>query len=146
MSQKCCNPSKLQNKIKKDYCCSEVRKKCFFLRKLTKININSLFIRILKIFICVRVTQVAFLSEEWKSYPSEAASSLSERKAYRKQTIKCVCPSQQGIRFRAWPIHAGFTVHCLVIICKYLSLSHKPDYERSGLNTYQFVSLFQWFK
>ena len=31
-------------------------------------------------------------------------------------------------------------------ICKYLSLSHKPDYQRSGLNTYHFVSLFQWFK
>ena len=33
-----------------------------------------------------------------------------------------------------------------MIICKYLSLSCKPDYERSRLNTYQFVSQFQWFK
>ena len=33
-----------------------------------------------------------------------------------------------------------------MIICKYLSLSHKLDYELSGLNTYQVVSLFQWFK
>ena len=33
-----------------------------------------------------------------------------------------------------------------MIICKYLSLSHKPDYERIELNTYQFVSLLQWFK
>ena len=27
-----------------------------------------------------------------------------------------------------------------------LALSHKPDYQHSGLNTYQFVSPFQWFK
>ena len=33
--------------------------------------------------------------------------------------IKRVCPSQQGLRYRAWPIYAGFT-HCLMIICKYL--------------------------
>ena len=33
-----------------------------------------------------------------------------------------------------------------MIICKYLSLSRKLDYERSGLNTYQVVSLFQRFK
>ena len=60
--------------------------------------------------------------------------------------IKRVGSSQQGLRFRAWPIHAAFTVHCLMIICKYLSLRHKLDYEPSGLNTYQVVSLFQWFK
>ena len=33
-----------------------------------------------------------------------------------------------------------------MIICKYLGQSHKPAYERSGLNTYQFLSLFQLFK
>ena len=52
----------------------------------------------------------------------------------------------QGLRFRAWPIYTGFTIHCLMIICKYLNLSHKRDYQRNGLNTYEFVSLFQWFK
>ena len=31
-----------------------------------------------------------------------------------------------------------------MIICKYSSLSHKPDYQGSGLNTYQFVSLFRF--
>ena len=64
---------------------------------------------------------------------------------YKVDGTKRVCPSQQGLRFRAWPIYAGFT-HCLMIICKYLRLSHKPDYQRSELDTYQFVSLFQWFK
>ena len=42
--------------------------------------------------ICVGIRQGAFLSEEWKCYPSEAVSSLQffasemrEREAYRKQ-------------------------------------------------------------
>ena len=49
------------------------------------------FSEIPKTFICVRVRQSAFLSEDWKSYPSEAVSSsqffalkMRERKAYRK--------------------------------------------------------------
>ena len=46
--------------------------------------------------------------------------------------------------WQAWPIYAGFTVHCLMIIRKYLSVSHKPNYQRSGLNTYQFfVSMIE---
>ena len=69
-------------------------KKCFFWRKLTEIsNLILFFSEIPKIFICVRVRQDAFLSEDWKCYPSEAVSSLQflalemrGRKAYRKQT------------------------------------------------------------
>ena len=56
-------------------------------------NLILCFSQIPKNFICVRVRQGAFLSENWKCYPSEAVSSLQffalemrERKAYRKQT------------------------------------------------------------
>ena len=56
-------------------------------------NLILFFSEIHKIFICVRVKQGAFLSEDWKCYPSEAVSSLQffalemrERKAYRKET------------------------------------------------------------
>ena len=94
-------------------------------------------------------TNVFFLSEGWKCYPSEAVSpffalEMRERKAYiKKDKMKRVCPSQQGLRFKAGPIQAGFPAHCLMIICKYLSLSHKLDYQVSGLAV---VPLFQWFK
>ena len=68
-------------------------KKCFFLRKLTKIsNLVNFFSEIPKMSICVGIRQGAFLSEEWKCYRSEAVSSLQffasemrEREAYRKQ-------------------------------------------------------------
>ena len=55
-------------------------------------NLILFFSEIHKIFICVRVKQGAFLSEDWKCYPSKAASFLQlsalemcERKACRKQ-------------------------------------------------------------
>ena len=66
---------------------------------------------------------------------------------YKTDRTKPICPSQQDLCFRAWPIYADFT-HCLMIICKYLSLrlSDKPAYQRSGLTTHQFVSLFQCIK
>ena len=77
---------------KKD--CEKSVKKYFFLRKFTKMsNLILCFSKISDIFICVYVRQGAFLSENWKCYPSEAVSSLQffalemrERKAYRKQT------------------------------------------------------------
>ena len=64
------------------------------MRKLIEMyNLILLFSEIPNIFICVRVRQGAFLSEDWKCYPSEAVSSLQffalemrERKAYRKKT------------------------------------------------------------
>ena len=56
-------------------------------------NLILCFSEIPEIFICVRVRQGTFLSEDWKCYPSEAVSPLQfftlkmrERKAYRKQT------------------------------------------------------------
>ena len=52
---------------------------------------------------------------------------------YKTDEIKRVCPSQQGLPFREWLIYAGFTVHCLMIICKYFSLGHKPNFQRNGL-------------
>ena len=60
-------------------------------------------------FVCVRVRQGAFVSENRKCYPSKAVSSLQfftlemrERKHIQKTDgIKRVCPSQQGLRFRA---------------------------------------------
>ena len=39
-------------------------------------NLILFFSEISKIFVSVRVNQVAFLSEDWKIYPSEAVSSL----------------------------------------------------------------------
>ena len=61
------------------------------------------------------------------------ALEMREREAYRKR----VCTSLQGLRFRAWPIYAGFTVLFLIgqcnvhwRFCKYVSLSHEPDYQR----------------
>ena len=50
-------------------------KKRFFLRKLTNVKFNSLFPWSSWNF-CVRVRQDAFLSEDWKCYPSEAVSFL----------------------------------------------------------------------
>ena len=56
-------------------------------------NLILCFSEIPKFFICVCVRPGAFLSEDWKCYPSEAVFSLQfldlemrERKAYRKQT------------------------------------------------------------
>ena len=64
-----------------------------------------------------------------------SALELRKREAYRKQT-----GSNLSVFFNkisgAWPINVGFTVHCLMIICKYLSLNDKPNYQRSGLNTH----------
>ena len=55
-------------------------------------NLILVFSKIPNIFICVRVRQGAFLSENWKCYPSEAVPSLQcfalemrKRKAYKKQ-------------------------------------------------------------
>ena len=56
------------------------------------LNLILCFSEIPEIFICVRVRQGSFLTEDWKCYQSEAVSSLQffdlemhERKAYRKQ-------------------------------------------------------------
>ena len=117
-------------------------------------NLILCFSEILHILVCVYVKQVAFLSEDWKklsiwsSALIKVYTSRDEWKGSRWKTngINRVCSTQKGFRFRAWSNYVGFTVHCLMNICKYLSLSHKPVYQRSWLNTDQFVSLFQWFK
>ena len=56
-------------------------------------NLILSFSKIPKIFVCVRVRQGAYLSEDGKCYRSEAVSSLQffalemrETKSYRKQT------------------------------------------------------------
>ena len=85
---------KTANWNQKDFGCFKAQKKCFFLRKLTKMsNLILCFSEISKFFICVRVWQGSFLSEDWKCYPFEAVFSLQffalekrGRKAYRKQT------------------------------------------------------------
>ena len=59
----------LQNckmKSKKYYCCFKVKKMFLFEKSEKNVQFNSLFLGIPKIFICVRVKQMAFLSEDWK--------------------------------------------------------------------------------
>ena len=119
---------------KKSNVLKHIKKTSFFLRILTKMfKLILCFSEIPKTFICVCVRQVTFFI--W---------------GQKTNGIKHACPCQQGIRFRAWPIYAGFTANCHMVVFKYLSLSHKLDYQRSGLNTYLFASLFQcietWFK
>ena len=125
------------------------------MRKLTKMsNLILCFSEISKTFICVRVKHVTFLFEDCKKlsvWSSVLRYGFHFRDAWKRSIqkadgIKRVCPSQQGLHFQAWPIYRRFTVDCHMIICKYLNLSHKPDYQHSGLNTYQFVWLFQLFK
>ena len=99
-------------------------------------NLILCFLEIPKIFICVRAF---LLVSSLQFYTLE----IRERKAYRKQMGSNVTVL---LNFSSWPIQAGSTPHCLMIICKYLSLSQKLYYERSVLNTYQVVSLFQWYK
>ena len=70
------------------------KKKRFFLRKLTKMSKLILrFSEIPKSFICVRVRQVTFLSEDWKKLSvwssvlfTVSALEMLGRGAYRKQT------------------------------------------------------------
>ena len=64
---------------------------------------------------------------------------VGKESIYKTEGTKRICPSQQDLGFREWLIYADFT-HCIMIICKYLI--HKPAYQRSGLNTCKFVSLF----
>ena len=117
-------------------------KKSFFFRKLAEIsNLILCFSEIPKVFICFRVKQVAVLSEDWKklSVWRSVFFTVFALVVYLHRFIngiKRVCAPQQGLHVRAWPIYAGFTVPSFMIICKYLSLNYKPDYQRSGLNTY----------
>ena len=70
------------------------KKRRFFLRKLTKVSKLILcFSEIPKTFICVRVRQVNFISEDWKKLSvwssvlfTVSALEMREREAYRKQT------------------------------------------------------------
>ena len=64
------------------------------------------------------------------------ALQMRERNANRKQTGSNVSVPLTKVSVLAWPIYAGFTVHRLMIVCKYLSLNDKPDYQRSGFNTF----------
>ena len=103
-------------------------KKCFFLRKLTKMSKLILcFSEIPKIFICVRVMQIPFLPEDWKKLSvwsgvlcTVFALEISENEAYRKQTGSKVSlllnkvSTLEHYRFMQFP-------HCLMIICKYLA-------------------------
>ena len=121
-------------------------KKSFFWRKLTKIsNLIFCFSEILKVFVCFHVRQVAFLYEDWKKLSvwrsvlftvfSMALYMCEGTHIENRRDQTCLSLST-GSPFRARPIQAGFTVHCLTIICKYLRLNDRPDYQRSGLNTY----------
>ena len=124
-------------------------KKMFLFEKIDKkVRFISLFLG--NSYLCPRKTGDSFM---WGPKNLSVSSSIlftvfalemRKRKEYRKHGIKRVCPSQQGLCFRAWPIHAGFTVHCLMSICKYLSLSHKPDYELRGLRPTNSLHCFNY--
>ena len=52
--------------IKKNHCCFKEWKNFIFKKIDKNVQFNSLFLGIPKIFLWVRVRQVAFLSEDWK--------------------------------------------------------------------------------
>ena len=128
-------------------------KKCFFLRKLTKMsNLILCFSKILKKFYLVRARQVALLSEDENFIRLNQCllydfllQKWVEGKKCRKQT-----GSNASVRLNKVSAfeHDRFmqvslyTVYCLMIICKYVSLTYKFDYEHSGLNT---TNLFHCF-
>ena len=76
----------------------ESLKKYFFLRKLTKMsNLILCFSEIPELFICVRVREVAFSSEDWKKLSVWSsvlfmvfALKMRKREAYRKQAASNV--------------------------------------------------------
>ena len=86
-------PSKTEKWNQKKLLFESVKKR-FFLRKLTKMSKLILcFSEIPKTFICVRVRQVNFISEDWKKLSvwssvlfTVSTLEMCEREAYRKQT------------------------------------------------------------
>ena len=95
-----------------------------------------------------------FLKQKHSSYlKTETVSSLQffalemrERKAYRKETgsnVSVLLNKVSALEHDRFKQVSLYTASCG---CLQIRLSHKLDYERSGFNTYQIVSLFQWFK
>ena len=103
----------------------------------------------------VSVGQVTFLSEDWKKLSvwsnvlfRVSTLEIVERKAYIKQ-IKQMGPNVSVFLNKISALEYDQfmqVLHSLLVICKYVSLSHKPAYQCSRSNIYQFVLLFQWFK
>ena len=86
---------KPQNEIKKKITVLKYKNRCvFFLRTLTKMcGLIFCFLEIPKIFVCVHIRQVTFLSEDWKKLSvwssvlfTVSTLEMCEREAYRKQT------------------------------------------------------------
>ena len=110
-------------------------KKCFFLRKLTKMfNLILCFSEFLKFFFVFGWCRLLFYLRTEKKFSvwssvlfTVPALEMCDRKHVENRRDQSVCPPKQGLRFRAWPIHTGITVHCLIILCKYLSLSYKTS-------------------
>ena len=121
-------------------------KKCFFLRKLIKMsNLIICFSKFLKFFLCVRVRQITFfyLRTE-KSCLSEAVSSVRfplQRWARGKHIENIRDQMCLSFSTRS-PLQSMADLYrCQGILSHYsFQIRH---YQRSGLNTYQFVSLFQ---
>ena len=110
------------------------------------------FSEIPKTFICGHVRQVTFLYEDWKKSVwssvlfTVSALEMHERKAYKKQTGSNVSALLNKVSTLEHDRFMQVSLKTHMIICEYSSLSHKPDYQGSRLNNYQFVSLFRWFK
>ena len=117
-------PLKLENEIKRNRCCLKVKKRGFFAKIDKNVQFNYLFLRISKMFIWVRVRPGGFFIWELKKVVHLKQCPLYSfcfRDAWKGSIEKTVnitrvCPSQQG----------------LIIICKYCSLSHKPDHQCSS--------------
>ena len=110
-------------------------KKCFFLRKLTKMfNLILRFSEFLRFFFVFGWGRLLFYLRTVKKFSvwssvlfTVSALEMCDREHIENRRDQSVCPPKQGLRFRAWPIYAGITAHCLIILCKYLSLSYKTS-------------------
>ena len=128
----------------------------FLSAKIDKnIQFNSLFLGIPKIFLYVRVKQVAFFIWEkvvcLKQCPVYGFPfrDVWEGSIWKTDVMKCLClPKLNKVAALEHDqfIQALVTAHCLIILCKYFSLSYRRPLQCSKLNTYQPVSLLQLFK
>ena len=143
-SQKSCTSSKLQIEIKKMLLWSV--NKMFLFEKVDKnVQFNSLFLRNSWNF-CVRVRQGVLFNWGLKMlsvWSSVLLTVFRFRNAW-KENVSVLFNKVSALEHERFKQVLLCTASCGYL--QILSLGHKLDYERSGFNIYQIVSLFQWFK